>query len=283
MHPLSASRLNDFLGCPHQAALWLAGIKPTEEADATLELIRDKGFEHEAAVLARLEQLHGPAERIPADGSLADRARLTREAIERGATLIYQGALTKEAWLGYPDFLLRTGSAQAAGFAPEDAKLSRKAKGEYVLQLGIYAELLEALFGIPVQERHDPCRSRRSGNASIFAAPATFSSGSCAASSALLPIEARATKPLPCAACAQCDYKPRCEDEWRKADSPFFVAGLSGAQVVKLAAAGVHTLSQVGGTFTRHENRGHGRGDRRQAVSASAASARRPEERQARL
>ena len=151
MHPLSASRLNDFLGCPHQAALWLAGIKPEEEVDATLQLIRDKGFEHEAAVLARLEKLHGPAERIPSDGSLADRARLTREAIERGATLIYQGALTKEAWLGYPDFLLRTGSTQAAGFAPEDAKLSRKAKGEYLLQLGIYAELLEALFGIPVQ------------------------------------------------------------------------------------------------------------------------------------
>ena len=151
MHPLSASRLNDFLGCPHQAALWLAGIKPAREADATLELIRDKGFEHEAAVLARLEKLHGPAERIPSDGSLADRARLTREAIERGATLIYQGALTKEAWLGYPDFLLRTGAARRGALTPEDAKLSRKAKGEYLLQLGIYAELLEALFGIPVQ------------------------------------------------------------------------------------------------------------------------------------
>jgi hypothetical protein len=74
MHPLSASRLNDFLGCPHRAALWLAGIKPGEEVDATLQLIRDKGFEHEAAVLARLEQLHGPAERIPSDGGLTDRA-----------------------------------------------------------------------------------------------------------------------------------------------------------------------------------------------------------------
>ena len=42
MHPLSASRLNDFLGCPHQVALWLAGIRPREEVDATLQLIRDK-------------------------------------------------------------------------------------------------------------------------------------------------------------------------------------------------------------------------------------------------
>jgi hypothetical protein len=38
-------------------------MKPGEEADASLQLVRDKGFEHEAAVLARLEKLHGPAER----------------------------------------------------------------------------------------------------------------------------------------------------------------------------------------------------------------------------
>ena len=74
MHPLSASRLNDFLGCPHQAALWLAGVMPGEEADATLQLVRDKGFEHEAAVLARLEKLHGPAERIPSDAAQANAA-----------------------------------------------------------------------------------------------------------------------------------------------------------------------------------------------------------------
>ena len=59
MKPLSASRLNDFLGCPHQAALWLDGFKPEGEVDATLVLIRDKGFEHEASVLAQLEKLHG--------------------------------------------------------------------------------------------------------------------------------------------------------------------------------------------------------------------------------
>ncbi len=67
MRSLSASRLNDFLGCPHETALWLAGTKPEAEVDATLKLIRDKGFEHEAAVLARLEKEHGPAEKIPAE------------------------------------------------------------------------------------------------------------------------------------------------------------------------------------------------------------------------
>jgi uncharacterized protein len=244
MHPLSASRLNDFLGCRHQAALWLAGVTPGDDTDPTLLLIREKGFEHEANVLKRLEGLHGAAEGILSDGSLADRARLTREAVDRGATLIYQAALTREPWLGYPDFLLRIGDTMPPVFIPEDAKLSRKAKGEYLIQLGIYAELLEETFGTPVQmgaihvaggdpERFDLRRTRHILKRLMRGFERFVAD------------EARLTNPQPCAACEQCDYKGRCEEEWRNADSPFFVAGLSGAQVIKLAAAGVHTLSQL--------------------------------------
>jgi len=242
MQTLSASRLIDYLGCPHQAALWLAGVKPAEDADATLQLIRDKGFEHEAVVLARLEERLGAAERIPSGGSLADRTRLTREAIARGAKLIYQGALTKEAWVGYPDFLLQNGDPGT--FEPEDAKLSRSAKGEYLLQLGIYAELLEHMFGIPVQ----------SGVIHVAAGePVPFDLRRTRfilrrlmrSFERFVAEEKHVTKPHPCAACAQCDHKARCESEWREADSPFFVAGVSGAQVTKLAASGVTTLAQL--------------------------------------
>ena len=140
--------------------------------------------------------------------------QLTREAIERGAKLIYQGALSEEPWLGYPDFILQTGTPQARRFEPEDAKLSRKAKGEHLLQLGIYAELLETLFGTPVQsgaihvalnepERFDLRRtryilSRLKRDFELFAGD-----------------KARVTKPQPCAACSQCDFKARCRSEER--------------------------------------------------------------------
>ncbi|MDP2781067.1 MAG: hypothetical protein Q8O80_11790, partial [Devosia sp.] len=117
-----------------------------------MQLLRDKGFEHEAAVLARLEALHGPAVKIPSEGAHADRARLTKDAMDAGVKVIYQGALSKDAWLGYPDFLVRSEAAEGVAYRPEDAKLSRRAKGEYVLQLGIYAELLEAVFGIPAKD-----------------------------------------------------------------------------------------------------------------------------------
>jgi uncharacterized protein len=244
MYPLSASRLNDFLSCPHQTSLWLSGVEPESEADATLQLIRHKGFEHEAAVLARLEKVYGPAERIPSGASPTDRERLTRDAIERGVRLIYQAALTKEIWLGYPDFLVRNDIAQGRGLQPQDAKLSRKAKGEHILQLGIYAELLEALFGVPVQggtihvAEGDPkafdLRRTRFILRRLIRSFERFVAHT-----------SRVTKPQPCPACAQCSYSPRCEAEWRNSDSPFFVAGVGGAQVAKLAAAGVHTLSQL--------------------------------------
>lgn len=244
MPPLSPSRLNDFLGCQHQVALWLAGVKPTEEADATLSLIRDKGFDHEAKVLADLEQLHGPAERIPAVGTLSDRARLTRLAVERGAPLIYQGALVSGQWLGYPDFLIQCAPAGSPAYRPEDAKLARKPKGEHILQLGIYAELLEQCFGSAVQDgvvhvaTTDPVTFDLRRTRYILKRLMRSFEG-------FVADEARTTRPQPCAACAQCDYKPRCEAQWRTADSPFFVAGVSGAQLAKLEDAGVHTLSQL--------------------------------------
>jgi predicted RecB family nuclease len=240
--PLSPSRLNDFLGCPHQAALWLSGV-PVPEADATLELVRTKGFEHEANVLARLEQQHGKAVHVPSNLPAAEREALTRAAIKDGAALIYQGAIINGDWIGYPDFLLRKSVSDGAFvYEPEDAKLARKAKVEHLLQLGIYAELLEASAGIPVQNGAlhvsggEPqvfdLRRTRYVLKRLMQRFATF----CGA-------DTRATRPIPCTACKHCDYKPRCEAEWRAADSPFFVAGVSGAQVVKLEEGGITTLA----------------------------------------
>ena len=244
MPSLSASRLNGFLGCRHQTALWLAGVKPTGKVDATLELVREKGFDHEAQTLARLEQRFGAAVHIPTGGPLEDRLRLTQEAVAGGATLIYQGALRNKDWIGYPDFLVRSDDGLASALQPEDAKLSRSAKGEHVLQLGIYAELLDETFGIPVERgvvhvgMGDPksfdLRRTRFILKRLMRQFEHFVAS-----------DQRDTVPQPCAACARCDYKARCEEEWRSADSPFFVAGLSGAQVAKLASSGVSTLAEL--------------------------------------
>jgi predicted RecB family nuclease len=242
---LSPSRLNDFLGCQHRAALWLSGISPPEAPDQTLELLRKKGVEHETKVLAQLEHQYGQAVRIPSSASLAEREALTLGAVRDCAPLIYQGAILGNGWIGYPDFLVRKATAEGTfTYEPEDAKLARKAKVGHVLQLGIYAELLETTVGIPIQggtvhvaagvpQKFD-LRSTRHILKRQMRSFETFASAN-----------ARKTRAAPCAACAQCDYKARCEAEWRAADSPFFVAGVNGAQVIKLEQAGVLTLSAL--------------------------------------
>jgi predicted RecB family nuclease len=162
MRSLSASRLNDFLGCPHQAALWLADVKPDGPSDPTLDLIRKKGFDHEAAVLAQLKAEHGFLTEIPTDLDYATREARTREAIVSKSPLIYQAALVRENWQGFPDFLTGHSDGEVFLFEPEDAKLARKPKGEHLLQLGLYAELLEQLLWYPSSQRHRP---RRFGSA----------------------------------------------------------------------------------------------------------------------
>jgi uncharacterized protein len=243
---LSASRLNDFLGCAHRAALWLDGIAPPEEDNPSLELVRNKGFEHEAVVLAALEATHGNAASIPGQGPLKTRIDLTRAAIRDGAPLIYQGAFANDRWTGFPDFLVRAGQAEDGTwrYEPEDAKLARQAKAAHVLQLGIYSALLRDASPAPVRgsaihtgsgeaEHFDPGRTEHI-TARLMRKFEAFAD-----------LGARTTEPVRCAACGQCPFSPRCESEWRAADSPVFVAGIRADQIVRLEAAGVTTLSQL--------------------------------------
>jgi uncharacterized protein len=246
---LSASRLNQFLGCAHQAALWLSDVAPPEENNAGLELVRKKGFEHEAVTLSALEAKYCKAVEIPADVAMDIRVQQTLIAIKDGSPLIYQGALTNDRWIGFPDFLIRTGRSQSGEWLYEqhDAKLARRAKPEYVLQLGIYAILLEELTGIPIgsgailggsgvpepfdlsQIQHITRRLMR--RFEEFADQAD-----------------RQTRPLRVSACAQCPYAPRCEAEWRAADSLIFVANMRTSQMLKVEQAGVMTLKQFATT-----------------------------------
>jgi predicted RecB family nuclease len=243
---LSASRLNNFLGCAHHAALWLEGVEPPLEDNASLDLVRRKGFEHEAAVLARLEAQHGSAVSIADDGAVEARIADTMAAIAGGAALIYQGAFANERWIGFPDFLIRTGSqaGNAVLYEPEDAKLARSAKAEHVLQLGIYGSLLREATGIPIG----------AGVIHVGAGePAAFDLRRTEHITARLmrkfeafaDLPERQTRAVRCAACAQCPFQSRCQAEWRAADSPVFVAGLRGDQMIKLEAAGITTLTAL--------------------------------------
>ena len=58
-------------------------------------------------------------------------------------------------------------------------------------------------------------------------------------------LDERYTRPARSAACEQCPFLPRCEGEWRAGDSPVYVAGIRGDQILKLEVGGVKTLSSL--------------------------------------
>lgn len=242
---LSASRLNAFQACRHQTALWLQGVRPPERADDAIALIRAKGFEHEARVVEALRARYGEVVEITNQGSPDQCMQLTLDAMAAGAPVIFQAALTDGRWIGYPDFLVRKAAKEDGvwRYEPEDAKLAKKAKAEHLLQLGVYGALLEHVTG------HRPAHGAIHGSGGPperFRLEDTRHITRRMMNQFEAFIDApEATQPVKNAACGHCDFSERCTSEWRTADSPVFVAGMRGDQIVKLAKAGVRTLTDV--------------------------------------
>ena len=170
----SPSDLVDLLDCElrsmltqaHRAAVGNAPA-PTNSAD---RLASTHGQAHEAAVLARLRDLHADGvveidQPAPTPAALHAAAEQTREALAAGVPVVYQGVMFDGAFYGRPDFLVRadldllTGKPKD-GYAPSDltgtvvyepydSKLARHAAPSAVLQLTAYAAALPTL-GLPV-------------------------------------------------------------------------------------------------------------------------------------
>ena len=243
MRPLSASLLNNFLDCRHRAALWAQRVPTPEEIDPNLALLQRRGFEHEAKVLAHLEQEFGPATRITTASGPEAAGEATKAAVLRGDRLIYQAALRSGNWIGYPDFLvLRPQPNGEIGYQPEDAKLAHAAKEGHGRQLAVYADLMAELFG----ER--PSRGVIHGGIGPILFDLDAIGPDVRASQAQLEqflLDLPTTQSARVKACGQCPYLSRCESEWRAADSPVFVAGIRADQISSLADAGVVTMSDL--------------------------------------
>ena len=154
----SATDLSRHLSCGHltslRRAVALGEIDPPPPYDdPRADVLRQRGIEHEQRLLELFAADGRTVETITAtDTPFSHRDRTaaaaqTREAMRRGADVIYQGRLEDDdgRWSGYPDFLLRVNRQSALGdwsYEVLDAKLARSAKGEALLQLLLYTDLL---------------------------------------------------------------------------------------------------------------------------------------------
>jgi predicted RecB family nuclease len=220
---LSPSDLTAYLACEHLTALDLqvahgdfVTAEPTEQA----QLLFAKGLAHEAAYLERLRNEGLDVREITTHDGYEAAAQATRQAIDDGVDVVYQGVLVEDRWRGVADFLVRTDDGT---YEALDTKLARSAKPAYILQLCFYNELLGRL-----QER-EPDHIHvllGSGERQSFR-PQDFDAYARHVRKRLerFIADEPTTEPIPCPNCELCDFLTQCEAWWEEVDHLSRVAG----------------------------------------------------------
>ena len=248
----SARDLLSFLGCVHSTALdrvHLSGAITLDEqpADEYLELLKQKGNEHERDYLEKLRASGLTIQEIERVDSLSAMAEATRQAMREGVDVIYQGALVGSPWFGYSDFLMKVDAPSRLGpysYEVADTKLARTARPKHVVQLCLYAELLGAeqgrlpenaqvvlgdgtTFPFRLRDYRYYCRSAQDRFLEFVATQAV------------------ATAAEPCEHCQMCRWSDRCEHEWVETDHLSLVARINRTQRKRLVAHGITTLASL--------------------------------------
>jgi predicted RecB family nuclease len=256
----SATDLSNFLGCPHLTLLTrraaLGGPKPPVYADPALDVLRQRGLQHEQAFLdarraagAGVEEVPQPDRAQPPGDYWAAFAAATAAAMRGGADVIYQGGLFDGTWAGRPDFLVRVerpGALGAWSYEVVDTKLAREAKGGALLQVLLYADLLAGVQGHLPEHVHielggpEPRREsfRVADYAAYFRAIRRRYLALVEHAPAELPA---ATEPV--AHCGICDWSSVCAEERRAVDHLALVAGITAGQRRALTGQDVVTLT----------------------------------------
>ena len=160
---VSATDLVGYLACDHLATLELGRVegrweKPIRRDDPTIELIQQKGDLHEAAYLASLRAsglrvVEIAKEDLRTPDQLRAAQDVTLAAMRDGADVIFQATFFDGRWRGHADFLFKRSdrsSPSLGGWSYDiaDTKLARSVKAGAILQMCVYASLLEGLQGI---------------------------------------------------------------------------------------------------------------------------------------
>jgi len=152
MNSITASKLYDYIQCPHK--VWRDVYGPQDEklqeVNPFVQLLWEKGVKHEEKIVSTLGEyldLH--------EGSLDERFKKTVEAMENKVPLIYQGVIKYENLLGIPDLIkllpdntympvdIKSGAAYEG--ADEETDDEGKPKKHYAVQLCLYNDILKKL------------------------------------------------------------------------------------------------------------------------------------------
>ena len=257
---LSPTDLTKHLACPHITTLDLAyldspphgGAEAPDDADDTLNLIFQKGMDHEKAYLQRLSDAGRTLAEIPTRYDVAGRIEAEQQtlaAMRDGVDVIYQATFYDGQWGGQADFLLRANRHSDLGdwaYDIADTKLARRLKVPALLQMATYAQRLTDLQGVPPEFltviTGDGAEHRwRLADVASYARRARSRLRAAVH-------EQPTTQPVPVAHCTQCRWTTQCSDRWEATDDLCLVAGMRNDHRQTLLAAGISTLAALAKT-----------------------------------
>jgi predicted RecB family nuclease len=266
----SATDLVAYLACEHLTQLEraaLAGLvqRPMRD-DPELDVIRRRGFLHEARFLADLRAEGRVAVEIEQDGSVADRgeqlraaAAQTIEAMAAGADVIYQATFFDGTFRGHADFLLRVDAPERPSrwgpyhYEVADTKLARHVKASAILQICSYVDQLERIQGVRPEWLHVALGG--SARAVERLRVDDFMAYYRSARDRFLRALADQTPPTnpptdtypePVEHCDVCRWAAECVTRRRADDHLSLVAGISARQRRALTERGIPTLEALG-------------------------------------
>ena len=229
----------------------------SEEAPGA-EVLRQRGLEHEQRLLARFATDGRTVKTVTqpdtpfSHGDPVAAAAGTREAMRRGADVIYQGRLEDDGgrWSAYPDFLLWVGRPSAlGGWSHEvlDAKLARRAKGGALLQLLLYSALLAQAQATEPELMHLALGGGGSASTTSFRVAEYAAYYRAVRRRFEAHVAARPDSyPEPVEHCGVCEWQQFCAQRRRADDHLSLVAGITRGQRARLAEREVTTMAALG-------------------------------------
>lgn len=259
----SATDLSHFLACGHlslldrRAALGL-GPRPPRYDDPVIDVLRQRGLEHEERHLARLRALGRSVVAIPEldrETPFMERVRqrtdLTVAALRCGADVIYQAVLCDGDWRGFADFLVRVERPSVLGawsYEVVDTKLAREAKGGALLQVLLYSDLLEGVQGVAPEHVHIELGGPEPRGVSFRVAEyaAYFRSVRRRFLDLMRAGPEPASAAEPAEHCVLCAWSAACREDRVRVDHLSLVAGISLRQRAAFGDHGITTLESLG-------------------------------------
>ena len=218
--------------------------------DPVLETLAERGAQHERGFVEHLKADGITVTLIDGIGIDSAAVTSTLRAMGRGDPVIVQGALQAGRWHGRADVLRRIEKPSRFGdwsYEVTDTKLARETKGNTVLQICLYSDMLSEM------QETDPASAYVVTPGTNYV-PEEYRIADYAAyyrhvrkslERAVVSQTPSGAYPEPIEHCDTCRWRRHCDERRRADDHMSLVAGISKSQIGELERRGIETMTAL--------------------------------------